>query len=294
MRRVRVHQAWYRATILGLTRYGSLASTNKPCGSVLADEDSERGLNFVGAASVETYHSRRSMGWGVDPVRCTKYLTSSQALTFNMLSEAVRWPEACALFFNTLLDRSDLAFLESSHFEFSAVNTPYWLGDRTIVDVLLRFVATNGDLQVIAVETKLADRFSKRRTGAMNGPSYLRLAGADGIWLDVVASLQSDMTRQITRCHALAQSVQSIDGMHSGRNAQMVILVHPEDSSGLKHANAYLDALRVGDGYVATWDSFLQSAGRTGAINRDLRESLACRYVDMSTSDGVWLAASGR
>lgn len=119
MRRVRVHQAWYRVHVLGLERYGMLAGSGSGCGSVLADPDASEGLNFTTSAALAAYRQRRGHGWGVDPVRCTSYLTSSQTLTFNMLSDLQGRPEAAARLFGQLLGRSDLLTMESMDFEFS-------------------------------------------------------------------------------------------------------------------------------------------------------------------------------
>ena len=298
MRRVRVHQAWYRANVLGLARYGSLAGSKDLCGSVLADEDAERWLNFLGPSAAATYADRRAAGWGVDPVRCTKYLTSSQTLTFNMLSEVVRRPEASARLFGAMLGRADLARLESADFEFSGVNTPYWLGDRTFVDLLLRFRRTDGGLQVVAVETKLADRFSARRTRGMGGVHYRQLAERHPIWQDLQGNLDRTATRQMTRCHALAQSVQVVDGGRPDEGAVLLILLHPGDRNGYHQAQAYLDGLSAGKAALSTWDVFLRAAGSASAMDGGLRQDLRLRYVDMNSSESAWrglgLAVSNR
>lgn len=288
MRRVRVHQAWYRAYILGLNRYGSLANSQTLCGSVLVDEDAARWLNFLGPSAATTYMSRRAAGWGVDPVRCTKYLTSSQTLTFNMLSEVVRRPKAAARLFGYLLGRDDLAWLESADFEFSGVGSPYWLGDRTLVDLLMRFRRTDGGLQVVVIETKLADRFSTRRTEAMGGFRYQQLVHGHRIWQDLRASLDSHITRQMTRCHALGQSVQSIDGGRHGEGAVLLMLLHPEDRGGLEQAQTYVDGMALGDAVFKTWNVFLREGGRTSAIDSELESDLTLRYVDMGQSDNAW------
>jgi PD-(D/E)XK nuclease superfamily len=288
MRRVRVHQAWYRANVLGLARYGSLAVSKDLCGTVLVDEDAERWLNFVGPSAVTTYAARREVGWGVDPVRCTKYLTSSQTLTFNMLSEVVRHPKASARLFNAMLGRDDLAWLESADFEFSGVDTPYWLGDRTFIDLLLRFRRTDGGLQVVAVETKLADRFSTRRTAGMGGLHYQRVTKHHPIWRDLQESLDSNATRQMTRCHALAQSVQVVDSGCPSEGAVLLMLLHPGDLGGCDQAQAYVAGLSTGEAAFSTWDAFLHAAGSTNAMAASLRRDLRLRYIDMSLSESAW------
>src|SRR6185437_10309424 len=114
-----------------------------------------------------------------------------------MLSEVVKRPEESARLFGAILGRVDLAWLESSDFEFSGANTPYWLGDRTFIDLLLRFRCVDGRLQVVAVETKLADRFSTRRTAGMGGLRYREVQEARSIWANLEASLAENRTRQL-------------------------------------------------------------------------------------------------
>jgi hypothetical protein len=295
MRRVRVHQAWYRANVLGLARFGRLAGSRRLCGSVLADKDALRNLNFLGAAALESYQARRASGWGVDPVRCTKYLTSSQTLTFNMLAEVVRHQREVARLFGGLLGLIDLAWLETADFEFSPAGTPYWLGDRTLIDLLLRFRTVDGGVQVVAVETKLADRFSTRRTAAMGGARYREVQKARSIWANLDASLAENRTRQLTRCHALAQSVQLLDSGRRDRSAVLLVLLHPEDETGIDTAELYADGLphRM-DAAFATWDAFLGAAARAGAMADDLQEGLADRYVDMTASEEAWATVRRR
>ena len=291
MRRVRVHQAWFRMNVLGLPRFGRLAGSEELCGSILTDADAGRSLNFHGTAAVEAYQGRRSLGWGVDPVRCTKYMTSSQTLTFNMLSEVVRHPEAAARLFGQLVGRVDLAWLETADFEFSPAGSPYWIGDRTLIDLLMRFRTQDGGMQVVAVETKLADRFSTRRTAAMGGPGYREVQEALATWASLDASLSDNRTRQLTRCHALAQSVQLVDGGRRDTSALLLVLVHPADDSAQNTARQYADGLIDRTNAVsATWDRFLAAAIYAGALGDDLTLALAERYVDMSESKDAWMS----
>jgi hypothetical protein len=205
-----------------------------------------------------------------------------------MFSEVVQRPTESAHLIGTLLGRTDLVRLETAEFEFTGVGTPYWLGERTYVDLLLRFARDDGGLQVVAIETKLADRFSTRRTQAMGGPSYEGLARHRPIWRDLWASLDCSATRQMTRCHALAQSVQAVDGGRPEEGAALLILVHPEDVAGIGQAQTYLDGLAMKDGAIATWDTFLDTARRVGAIDQGLSSELALRYSDMTTSGDAW------
>jgi hypothetical protein len=289
MRRVRIHQAWYRAEVLGISAYGTLAVSGQPCASVLPDEAAERHLNFAGQDAIDRYLDRRLQGWGVDPIRCTKYLTSSQTLSFNMLAQAVARPEACAQLFNQLLNRTDLALLESSTFEFAAQGTPYSLGDKTLIDVLLRFRTRDGHLQVVALETKLADRFSTRRTSATSGAKYMSVAKTSDLWRDLGRAIAGNRTRQLARCHALAQSVQLIDGANPRGLAVLVVLTHPMDLAGDGCVSEYKSHVRAGAVAHLAWDIFLTAARSTNAMDSEMADELCRRYVDLAWSESAWV-----
>lgn len=289
MRRIRVHQAWYRAEVMCLNDFGRMFGSDEPCGTVLADRDAERMMNFVGRDAALHYQFRRTQGWGVDPVRCTKYMTSSQTLTFNMLGQAVTRPGPCAGLFNLLLGRDDLASLERYDFEFSPAGTQYSLGDRTLIDLLLRFRTWNNEMQVVSLETKLADRFSTRSTAAMGGEHYRRIQETFGVWHNMAEALAHNRTRQLVRCHALAHSVQKHESSDAQRLAPMLTLLHPDDQVGHAAATAYRAC--VVDPHsspIITWDVFLANASAAGAIDDTVAEQLSKRYIDLSNSEPIW------
>ena len=84
LRRRRLHQSRYRATVLKLPHWGATVGRSpRPLGSVLADEDAAEGRNFGSLGARDLYTSRHAAGWGIDP-RCSTYMTSSQALMINL------------------------------------------------------------------------------------------------------------------------------------------------------------------------------------------------------------------
>ncbi len=288
MRRIRIHQAWYRIAVLDVKAYGRLAGSGAPCGSVLPDEAAERDLNFLGDWALGRYRTRRSAGWGVDPVRCTKYLTSSQTLSFNMLAEAVSDSSRCADLFNRLLGRRDLLRLDTGDFEFAAQGTGYALGDKTLLDVLLRFVTVDGGLQVIAVETKLADRFSTRRTAGMTSGRYAELAARSQLWRNLDSALEDNRTRQLARCHALAESIQLQDG-GADRNAVILVLTHPGDAAADRCVGDYRRFVANPEAVIhRNWSEYLAAASSVRAIGREATRRLSARYVDLTWSEEVW------
>jgi hypothetical protein len=205
-----------------------------------------------------------------------------------MLARAFTKPTACAELFNVLLGRTDLARLDTSSFEFAAQGTKYGLGDKTLLDVLLRFTTVTGSLQVVAVETKLADRFSTRRTVGMHGSKYADLGRRRGTWLDLTASLAGNRTRQLARCHALAESVQEQEGLPD-QHAVLVVLTHPDDRNAADCVGSYMAGVaRPGSVVHQQWSGFLLAAKRAGALDEAATFELSRRYVDLAWSDAAW------
>ena len=92
----------------------------------------------------------------------------------------------------------------------------------------------------------------------------------------------------MTRCHALAQSVQVVDSGHPDGGAVLLMLLHPEDRSGLDQAQAYIAGMSIGEAAAfSTWDVFLRAAGSARAMEEELERDLELRYVDMSSSESA-------
>jgi hypothetical protein len=80
--RMRLHQSWYRAAILGLDRWGCTPPpTSRPLGSILTEVDAAAGLAFTSSAAEALYIERRTKGWGVDPLRVQAYLGAADIST---------------------------------------------------------------------------------------------------------------------------------------------------------------------------------------------------------------------
>lgn len=204
LRRVRLHQSWYRAEVLRLRRWGETKGRSpRQLGSVLTDADAAAGLNFTSPAAVDLFNARHAAGWGIDP-RCRSYMTSSQALTLNLfglLSQSETWLLECL---NTWLGRSDLNHIEALELEFAPARRSLHLNDQTRIDAL---IVVTGDCgaEVVAVEVKYADRFNSRHVD-ISTPSYHQLARRSGLWSEPSQVLTDRRVNQLARIHALATS----------------------------------------------------------------------------------------
>lgn len=227
LRRVRLHQSWYRAAILGLPRWGTTKGHSpRQLGSVLTDQDAAAGLNFGSPAAVDLYNTRHAAGWGIHP-RCSTYMTSSQALTLNLfglLSQHETWLLACL---NTWLGRSDLSHVESLELEFAPARRSLHLNDQTRIDALV-VVSGGCGTEVVAVEVKYADRFNSRLVN-ISTPSYHKLARRSGLWPEPSQVLSNRRLNQLVRIHALATSHGlAID---VGVPASLLVLAHELDTT---------------------------------------------------------------
>lgn len=225
LRRLRLHQSWYRAEVLKLADWGAIPGANpRELGSVLTVSDAATGLNFVTSATFGLFKTRHAEGWGVDP-RCTAYMTSSQTLTINLIGLLDQDPTWFADCLNQWLGRRDLHRVLRSDVEFAPARRSLHLNDQTRIDVLVTAVGDTGT-EVIALEVKYGDRFNSRRVN-IDTPSYRDLGEARGLWTEPAQALTNPRVNQLARVHALATSHARSVGIT--RPASVVVVAHDSD-----------------------------------------------------------------
>lgn len=294
-RRVRFHQSWYRAAVLGLAGYGVTPGKNpRPLGSILTDADASEGRNFTSEASESLYKRRRGAGWGVDPVRCTKYLTSSQALTLNILGPMQESSWWAARTLGLLLNRQDFERVTDVWVEFAPRYRSEYLNDMTRIDALIRVRTSLGD-ELIAIETKYADRFNSRRVN-IDRPPCRELASKVGLWRDPDSALMTPRLNQLVRCHALATAVAK-DVVGRPTVPTLVVLHHRDDAAPPVLVDEYADHLSVPALVTAhTLDEFVNAANAASSsrVQRHAARALELRYVAETESEEAWQASGDR
>lgn len=284
MRRTRFHQSWFRAHVLGLPRWGSTPGANgRPLGSVLHPVDAAAGLNFTSPAARALYETRRLEGWGVDPVRCTSLLTSSQALTLNLFGPLIAHRELLAETVGVVSGRSDVTGVKDVWVEFAPRRRSQFLKDMTRLDVLVYAETATGVLPVI-FEVKYADRFNSRQTPTATAP-YRALADRTGVWRDG-SVLVEPRFNQLVRCHALGAAASEADGASA---LPVIVVVHLDEDTGTA---GLVDDYRthVSDPALVrrvTLPEFVASMGSAGT-------GLCERYCDISASESDWESFSSR
>lgn len=294
-RRVRFHQSWYRVAVLRLHRFGNTSGrVPRPLGSVLTDDDALVGWNFTSRSAQGLYERRRSEGWGVDPVRCTKYLNSSQALTLNLLGPLGESPAWAARVLCDILQRSDISAIEQIRVEFAPRRRSEYLNDMTRIDALLQMRTSQGQ-ELLAAEIKYSDRFNSRRVNIDQWP-YRQLAASTGLWREPGNTLQTRAVNQLVRCHALAAAV-SREMSDTIPTPSLLVVHHKDDAASRNVVHQYTThlsedhltrAVRL-DELVAAYQRQARSPGQ-----RHVARALELRYVAENESESAWRASADR
>ncbi|MGO1623447.1 MAG: PGN_0703 family putative restriction endonuclease [Leucobacter sp.] len=199
--RLRFHQSWYRAEILGLPKWGSTPK-GQPIGSILASQDARGMLNFVDESAANLADQRHAAGWGVNPDHVSRYMTSSQVLMFNMFGGFSRRLEWLTHTLQQLPEFLHLTEALAMHIEYGGQSIAHLTGDKTLVDVLIEYNSTEGP-GVLAVEVKYMDRFSSRSYNLGENSHYKAIAERSGTWSGI-ERLVSGSDQQLFRVHAMA------------------------------------------------------------------------------------------
>jgi hypothetical protein len=104
------------------------------------------------------------------------------------------------------------------------------------------------------------------------------------IWVDLDSNLAGDSTRQMTRCHAAAQSVQQTDSGNRSEHASLLVLLHPQDTTSKAAAARYEAGLVTAERTHAGWDEFVTIGASVGALDAEESDILRSRYVDLGSA----------
>jgi hypothetical protein len=289
LRRVRAHQSWYRSEVLGLSGWGEVPTPRATqLGSILSLKDASEGYNFVSPQARQAYNDRRLTGWGVDPVRCERYMTSSQALTLNILGPLLASPEWTARTLGLCLE-VQIGEVSRSFIEFAPRERLKTIGDRTIADAYVEMNVVGRKLGIV-VETKYADGFGARNLDVAHNPKYLALNERFSIWDEVSMEFGAGKFDQLARIHALGS-------VTVGAAATLLILHHPLDTKTPEIAERYraslIDPSLL---FIEELGAFF-AAMREGAREpgqRKLVDELKLRYLEHDRSEAAWRAMSSR
>ncbi|WP_157227322.1 PGN_0703 family putative restriction endonuclease [Nocardia asiatica] len=292
--RIRFHQAWYRAGILGIERFGCMPAANGqvPKGSVLPPAAALEGKNFTSAEAFDWYTNRRAQGWGVDPIRCTAVMTSSQALTFNAFAPL----RHCDRWFRVVLSNIfdiDVKKIHRCEIEFAPSRPSLALGDKTRLDLWLLIATSSGSLSA-CIEVKYADRFSSRFLPVWKNDRYrdLTLRGNCNSWDLDSPQIRSRRINQLVRCHALTSFLGT--SYECKNSARVAVIHHPDDAIALDIVDEYRSVVRQQSSIKSMDIKRLFEVMMDNSSSEEQRRevsTLACRYVQFDLSDPSWRLA---
>ena len=288
-KRLRFHQSWYRAHVLRVG-YGRLTGPRgRELGSVLTADDGKRGLNFVTVAAHKLYLDRRDAGWGVEPDRCERYLTSSQALAINLMGPLLESTDWLGRVMQSLTGSLGTYEIERAEIEFAPARPSEYLGDKTRVDVFM-VLRQGAHRRVVVVEIKYSDRFNSRNVNVVDNPRYAELNRVTAIWRDDWRCHLNQEASQLFRCHALAAAHQS--PLESWVSAPLLMVWHhPCDSRARPAVERYANLLRDRASTMAVGLDRILEVMRTEAGDgrqRAVVDRLTVRYLAHELSEPSW------
>lgn len=294
--RMRLHQSWYRAAVLGLPHgEGPTAADDRPLGSMLTRQDAARGANFLTQEIFEIARRRMRAGPGVEPFRCLANMLSSQPMCFNLFGPLVEDTELATTLLRTVV--GDLARVVEVHIEHAPSPRSEYLGDRTAFDAFVGYERTDGARAFVGVETKLAEGFG---AVAYESDRYLELTRAPGSpWReDCHDALRGARLNQLWRNHLLVEALRRhpAEPYDSGLFA---VVRHPGDDDGDRLVAEYRQCLREPEASLADWglDTLLErwsSADGIQAATSEWLTRFAKRYLELDQSAEAWASESAR
>lgn len=284
--RMRAHQSWYRARVLGVPwGFGP-----RPCekggvesGSMLTVEDAGRGLNFLTPQLHELARRRLERRGAVEAYRLTANMLSSQPMCFNLFGYLRLHPGLATRVLRALDDDVDeVTAVELEHQPLKIAP-----GDGTAFDAFIAYRRRGGGHGFFAIETKLTEPFSPR---AYEKAAYRQLVEhPQSPWHpEVYDQLTHRAHNQLWRNHMLAFAWRLQSDFEVGR---LVVTGHPVDTGLPRAIDGYRRLLRRPDDLVV-WpvDLISRLAGEAAQdqAQRSWHETFDTRYVRLDLSEDAW------
>jgi hypothetical protein len=257
-RRERQRQSDFRERVLALP--AGTSPHGKVLGNYLTSDKWQHNFLSLEAAAYARFRAVEvpREGGALEPTRLFTNMLSSMPLCFSVFGHLRAHRSAAVTLLGDLLGLELVSLedvvvpgrrLDGIECEWAPEPAQH-LGDRTAFDAVVAARRADGGLQLIAVETKYVDGFSRDRHPERTDATYDRAARsagmADGAW----AALRGDATRQLARNTLLTESVRRGGSLGTPRFdvALTVVLARDDDAA----ARAAVDAVRAARGGMAT------------------------------------------
>jgi hypothetical protein len=291
--RMRFHQSWYRAAVLGVPcGSGPRAGDSRHLGSMLRRTDGERGLNFLSSQILEVVQAKLDRGEGlIEEFRLLHNMLSSQPMCINLFGPMVADLDLATAVFRELVP-DEIDRVTHVDIEYAPDPKEEFLDDRTAFDAFVEFDRADGRRGFVGIETKLTEPFSRK---TYDGKAYRRwVERADSPWPKESWSpperLAHIRRNQLWRDHLLAVAI--LRHPQSPYESGCLMLVrHPLDEQCEGAVNSYRRLLKPDD------STFLDCPlDRLVAVIEECARrthgqwitSFRKRYVSIEGSEDVW------
>ncbi|HUW17895.1 MAG TPA: hypothetical protein VMW16_01175 [Sedimentisphaerales bacterium] len=292
MARMRFHQSWYRANVLGVP-YGTgpKASDTSEWGNMLTRESGAKGLNFLTPEIFKVVKHRLEDTRGtIDKYRLLHNMLSSQPMCFNLFSPLVVNHDLATKVLKLILP-NEVKKVVDVKIEYAPEPACEYLNDRTAFDAFVDFIRPDNKRGFVGIETKLTEPFSQKD---YDTPIYHHWTELDDSpWPKESWPYLADIKHnQLWRDHLLAVAM----SWQSPYTCGFLMLVHhPEDKECIETVNNYKKLIKPDD------QSFLDCpldklVCKMGSCLGDADASLESwlaefreRYLDIYLSEKGWL-----
>lgn len=223
-------------------------------------------------------------------MRCTQYLTSSQALTLNFLGPLYAARGWLLRTLSSLLGRSDVLDVEFAGVEHAPIRRSQFLGDMTRVDAFIIIRCSHG-YEAIVLEFKYADRFNSRDVQIFDQPKYRALATETAMWKNFEEVAVQRKFNQLVRCHALGAAMLQHE-TPGGRLTTLLAVHHEKDARASQLLADYRSHMsepaRAGS---LTLADLCDHMAKTANVQQlEAVEALRTRYANETASEHWWQA----
>jgi hypothetical protein len=247
--RMRLHQSWYRAHVLGLPcGTGPRPNSTKHYGNMLTLRGGELGRNFLTPEIAEVARERlRQKGGAVEPFRLFHNMLSSQPMCFNLFGPLVKDGELARKLVDALVPE-DVERVLRVVVEWAPEPKSEYLNDNTAFDAFMEYLDSDGKKYALGIETKLTEPFSQKEYDKEEYRRWMVLP--DAPWRDAadkkVASVEHN---QLWRDHLLAFAL----GHHRKSDyaqCRLMLVRHPQDKDCMAALAAYRSCLKTEESFI--------------------------------------------
>jgi len=288
--RHRLHQSWWRATVLSVPcGFGPAETSASRYGNMLDGPSGTAGMNFLTPEIFAVAKARLAEGGGtIERYRLLHNMLSSQPMCFNLFGPLVGNPERAVRLLRPLLG-DDVARARRVAIEWAPSPAMSYLDDRTAFDAMIEYERVDGSQVLVGIETKLTDSFSQK---PYDGESYRRWMRSprSPFRTDAWSEVSSPRHNQLWRNHLLAIAARDLPGSRYAAVRSMAIL-HPGDEEGARVIASYRDLLTPDDETFGAKTLDEVVAAFTSVAHADEMpwlDAFRRRYLALDLSEDAW------